>query len=115
VVVVQGWDDGALRRAPGHLPKSAMPGEGNCVIAGHRNIYGSWFYRLDELWPDAVIRVETPRASFTYRVVETATVSDMDTTILQPPAAGAAPRLTLITCTVPHSSERLVVTAELST
>ncbi|MDQ3813718.1 MAG: class D sortase, partial [Armatimonadota bacterium] len=86
VVVVQGWEEATLRSGPGHLPSSALPGErGNCVIAGHRNVYGSWFYRLDELWPDSVIRLETPRQTFTYKVVEVTTVSDMDMSVLRAP------------------------------
>ena len=36
--VVQGWSDASLRRGPGHYERSALPGAGNCVIAGHRKV-----------------------------------------------------------------------------
>ena len=52
---VQGWDEAALRRGPGHDPASAMPGTGNCVLAGHRNIYGSYFYNVDQIMAGAPI------------------------------------------------------------
>ena len=114
VMVVQGLDEASLRRGPGHDPNSDLPGEpGNCVIAGHRNVYGSWFYRLDELWAGSVIRLETSRRTYTYNVLEVTTVSETDTTVLRAPE-GVAPRLTLVTCTLPHTSDRIIALAELS-
>ncbi|MBV9470792.1 MAG: class E sortase, partial [Abitibacteriaceae bacterium] len=76
VVVVQGWDDPSLREGPGHCPGSALPGEpGNCLIAGHRNVYGSWFYRLDELSPGAEVKLRTHHHTYTYNTLYTTTVS----------------------------------------
>ena len=38
-VVLQGVDEASLRRGPGHMTFTALPGQpGNCVIAAHRNI-----------------------------------------------------------------------------
>jgi len=38
--VVEGTDSTDLRRGPGHLAGSALPGStGNCVIAGHRDTH----------------------------------------------------------------------------
>src|SRR5947209_8230775 len=38
--VVEGTDAKDLRRGPGHLKGTALPGEnGNCVIAGHRDTH----------------------------------------------------------------------------
>jgi sortase A len=111
-VVLQGWEDDVLRRGPGHAPTTAPPGVGNCVIAAHRNVYGSWFRRLDELLPDSVIQLKTPRATYTYRVALAYSITDTDTTVLQQPSgADDRPRLTLVTCTLPHSSTRLVTVA----
>jgi LPXTG-site transpeptidase (sortase) family protein len=114
-VVVQGLDEKSLARGPGHHPRSGLPGEwGNCVIAGHRNVYGSWFYRLDELWAGSTIELRTPQGRFKYQVLSVSTVSEADYTVLQPPSSPeAAPRLTLITCTLPHSPFRIVATAEM--
>lgn len=111
--VVQGWDSAALRRGPGHDPNSSLPGEGNCAIAGHRNTYGSFFYRLDELLPGAPIIIENREGRFVYAVERLFSTPDTDVTILKPPPAGEAPVLTLVTCTLPHTSNRIVLQARL--
>jgi sortase A len=114
-VVLDGWDESTLRQAPGHLPGSALPGQsGNCVIAGHRNVYGSPFYKVDTLLPGSPIELQTPEGSYTYNVLAVFGATDSDQTVLQPPAErGAKPLLTLITCTIPRTSNRVIVTAEL--
>ncbi len=112
--IVQGMDAAALRRGPGHDRNSSSPGEGNCVVAGHRNVYGSFFYRLDELLPGAPITLENRDGKWNYIVDATFTTPDSNLTILQPPPVGAAPILTLITCTMPHTSNRIVLQARLS-
>lgn len=111
--IVNGWDDEALRRGPAHEPNSGLPGEGNCVIAAHRNVYGSFFYKLDELIPGSEIYIETPHQKFVYSARSPIAVSEADLSILQPPPVGTAPILTLITCTLPHSPNRMVVQADL--
>jgi LPXTG-site transpeptidase (sortase) family protein len=113
-VVVQGLDEKSLARGPGHDPNSALPGQpGNCVIAGHRNVYGAWFYRLDELWAGSKIELQTPDGNATYYVVSVRTVSESDGSVRLPPTEpNARPRLTLITCTLPHTPNRIIVTAE---
>jgi sortase A len=100
-----------LRRGPGWMPGTARPGErGNCVIAGHRNIYGSPFLDLDKLSPGSEIQIQTPDTTFTYTVVALSTVSDNDRAVVAAPADNSS-RLTLITCTVPATSYRLIVSA----
>lgn len=112
--VVQGMDDASLRRGPGHDVNSSLPGEGNCAIAGHRNVYGSYFYRLDELVPGALITLENRDGKFDYVVNTVFVTPDTNLTVLQPPSQGAAPILTLITCTLPHSSNRIILQASLN-
>ncbi|HEX8465140.1 MAG TPA: class E sortase [Abditibacterium sp.] len=112
--VVQGMDSAALRRGPGHDVNSSLPGTGNCVIAGHRNVYGSFFYRLDELMAGAPIVLENEDGRFTYTVNTVFVTPDTNLTVLQPPAPGAPPVLTLITCTLPHTNNRIVLQADLS-
>ena len=113
-MVVQGVDEAALRDGPGHDPASAFPGNpGNCVIAGHRNAYGWWFYKLGELGSGARILLRTPEETFTYEVASTRVLHENDTWVLRPPGPHAAPRLTLYTCALPHGSQRIVVTANL--
>lgn len=112
--VVQGMDEASLRRGPGHDVNSSPPGEGNCVIAGHRNVYGSFFYRLDELQPGALITLENRDGTFNYVVNSVFITPDTNLTVLHPPPAGAPPVLTLITCTIPHTNNRIILQANLS-
>ena len=110
---VQGWDEDSLRRGPGHDPQSAPPGEGNCVLAGHRNIYGSYFYQVDRLLPGSPIILESRQGRFVYITARVFTTTDSDYSIRQQPAPGTSPLLTLITCTMPHTSNRIIVQAVL--
>ena len=114
-IVVSGQDDKSLKRGPGHDPQTAFPGErGNCVIAAHRNVYGSYFMRVDELLPGSIITLQTPDASYRYSVIQTYTVADTDTHIRRPPTdPSSPPLLTLFTCTIPRTATRVVVTAQL--
>ena len=111
---VQGWDEDALKRGPGHDPNSALPGTGNCVLAGHRNIYGSYFYKVDQIMAGAPIVLQNRNGKFTYTTGRVFTTTDTDYSIMAQPAAGQTPILTLITCTMPHTSNRIVVQAVLS-
>ncbi len=111
--IVQGVDEAALRRGPGHDPNSSAPGSGNCVVAGHRNIYGSFFYRLDELVAGAPITLENRDGKWDYMVDAVYSTPDTNLTILQNPPAGTAPILTFITCTLPHTNNRIILQAHL--
>jgi LPXTG-site transpeptidase (sortase) family protein len=114
-VLVEGVGDRQLRLGPGHDPASALPGErGDCVIAAHRNAYGWWFYRLNQLPPGAKIELRTPHKTYIYQLAYSQTVHILDNYVLQPPLeSDAAPRLTLYTCTLPRSDFRLVAVANL--
>jgi LPXTG-site transpeptidase (sortase) family protein len=112
--VVRGVNDAALRNGVGHDPLSNLPGQkGNCVIAGHRNVWGAWFWHLPRLKPGSLIYVQMPQKRYTYRVAFTRTVQPHDTTLLEAPSGPAAPRLTLYTCTKPKTENRFVVVANL--
>lgn len=112
-VVINGFDEDSLRRGPAHDPRSAMPGQaGNCVIAAHRNVYGAWFARVDEMYAGSLVQLKTPTATYNYHTVSIMRVSETDRSVLAPPTDGTS-RLTLITCTLPHSSDRVIVSAVL--
>jgi sortase A len=112
--VVRGVSDAALRNGVGHDPLSDLPGQkGNCVIAGHRNVWGAWFWHLPRLKPGSPIYVQTSQKRYTYRVAFTRTVPPYDTSLLEAPTGQAAPRLTLYTCTKPKTENRFVVVANL--
>jgi LPXTG-site transpeptidase (sortase) family protein len=110
--VVQGIDDKALLRGPGHDPASSAPGEGNCVIAAHRNMAGWWFYNLNKVTTGDIVTLATPSRIFRYRVQTVRRVSERDTSLLRV-TPGGAPRLTLYSCTIPKTDDRLTVIARL--
>jgi sortase A len=93
VYVVDAKSAQDLRRGPGYIEGSSRPGEdGNCLIAGHRDLH---FRILKNVKVGDDITVESPNGSFSYRV------SSIE--IVNPKNAGALRRrfprqLTLITC-----------------
>lgn len=124
-MVVEGTSQAALRAGAGHYPNTPLPGEaGNVSIAGHRVTYGRPFNRIDELRVGDEIKLETPLAMHTYRVV--AHPADAQTPcpsgacwITDPHDWGVVAELpgamlTLTTCHPKGSAkERLILRAEL--
>jgi len=109
-IVVQGDSLAALRRAVGHLSKSALPGEwGNVVLAGHRDTF---FRPLSDIRRGDEIRFKTPDRSFDYRVESIEVVAPTDIHVLE---SSAGHDLTLLTCFPFHyvgpAPKRLVVRA----
>jgi|SRR5690348_6115781 len=94
VMVREGADDASLRKAAGHLPSSALPGDmGNVVLLGHRDTF---FRPLRGIAQGDPIRVKTRKGQFDY-VVDSIQVVDPEQSL----AFGDAPSsksLTLITC-----------------
>jgi sortase A len=92
-VVLHGSDAQTLRRGPGHLENTALPGEaGNVVIAGHRD---SFFRPLRNVQPGDDIFMDTPQGRFHYRVTSLRVVKPSDVSVLEPTDTAV---LTLITC-----------------
>jgi sortase A len=59
--VVEGVGRAALRRGPGHVPGSALPGQpGASVIAGHSSVFGGSFGRIAQLVVGDAIDVTPP-------------------------------------------------------
>jgi sortase A len=93
VMVREGVDDATLRRAAGHLPSSAMPGEsGNLVLLGHRDTH---FRPLRSIARGDAILMRTRRGSFRYAVESVVVVSPDQAEVL---SRMAGPAATLITC-----------------
>ena len=64
--VVEGTEDRDLKRGPGHLTGSVMPGaDGNCVIAGHRDTH---FTVLKNIQDGDEIDLERNGRKYRYRV-----------------------------------------------
>lgn len=91
--VVEGDDNGDLKRGPGHLIGSAMPGQdGNCVIAGHRDTH---FRVLRNIEKGDEILLTRNGETWRYRVDELSIISPDNLSPLQP---SHTPVLNLITC-----------------
>ena len=92
-IVLHGSDDQTLRRGPGHLENTAMPGEtGNAVIAGHRDTF---FRPLRNVRLGDEIFVDMPQGRVEYRVTSMRVVHARDVSVLDPTDDEV---LTLITC-----------------
>ena len=111
-IVVDGTDSTQLQSGPGHEIGTSWPGGKNCVIAAHRNAYGWWFYHLNLLKKGDSVVLQVPGRKMTYQVTATRTVSVRDTSILHWRAKNSS-CLTLYTCTLPKTTQRLVVIANL--
>lgn len=110
-VVLHGSDARTLRRGPGHLENSAVPGAGgNVVIAGHRD---SFFRPLKDVAIGDDVFLQTPTGSVRYRVTALGVVTPSDLTPLQPTGDAV---LTLITCypfwLLGDAPDRFIVRAE---
>lgn len=110
-VVVEGVDKPVLRRAAGHIPGTAFPGQiGNIGIAAHRDAY---FRPLRNIRRDDLVALTTLRGEFRYRVVSTKIVNPEDVAVLDPDGTEI---LTLITCYpfyfVGPAPNRFIVRAE---
>jgi sortase A len=92
-IVAEGVSPRILRRAVGHIPNTAMPGEsGNIGLAGHRD---SFFRALRDVRVGDVISIRTMTQELRYEVQSVRIVSPHDTSVL---TGSPATELTLITC-----------------
>ena len=122
VTVLEGVRRRDLKKGPGHLTGSPLPGQpGNAIVSGHRTTYGAPFGALDELVPGDQIEVETALGVHVYEVREApercrnedglCVVKPTDLWVTEP-RQGAW--LTLTTCHPRFSSrQRLIVVADL--
>ena len=90
---IEGADGPSLRRAVGHIPGTALPGElGNVALSAHRDTF---FRHLGQLAKGDAISITTRHGSYEY-VVESLQVVDPDErSVLRDLGR---PSLTLITC-----------------
>ncbi len=106
--VVEGSDADRLMLGPGRITGTAAFGApGNTGVAGHR--YPGVFWNLDELEVSAPVVVETRDTWLVYRVVDASVVQPEQNEVLAPPAPGAGPLLTLVTCEPKFSTSRRLI------
>ena len=92
-VVVEGVDRVTLRRAVGHIPGTALPGEaGNVGLAGHRDTF---FRPLKDLRIKDEIQFLTLKGNFNYQVDSLRVVEPDNVGVL---ASSGENVLTLVTC-----------------
>jgi sortase A len=110
-VVVRGTSRAVLRYGPGWYEQSALPGQGNTAVAGHRTMYGAWFRHVDRLQAGDEITLAWRGQLYRYRVEKVYPVANNDWSVIRPVGY---PVLTLTTCHPPGSArQRLVVRAAL--
>lgn len=110
--VLEGTDNENLRRGPGHMEGTALPGDpGNCIIAGHRDTH---FSALKDIRKGDVVDFQTKAGRYAYRVSQISIVSPDNTAPLMPTTDAV---LNLITCYpfryVGSAPRRFIVRADL--
>ena len=92
-MIMEGIDSKTLRRAVGHFPGTALPGQqGNVAVAGHRDTF---FRALRHIRKDDEITLTTLTGSYRYRVVSTEVVEPEAIEVLDNSDDAI---LTLVTC-----------------
>ncbi len=92
-MMMEGIDEGTLRRAVGHIPGTPLPGQpGNVALAGHRDTF---FRGLRNIRVNDEITLTTLSGSYRYRVDSTQVVEPEETEVLDNDDDDV---LTLVTC-----------------
>lgn len=112
-LIAEGMAPSTLRRAVGHMPTSALPGEpGNVVLAAHRDTY---FKGLGKLRRGDIVRLQTQRRTYRYEIENTQVVDADAVEVMRPTRS---PALTLVTCypfgTLGPAPRRYIVRAHLA-
>jgi len=112
IVVVKGTSTADLKRGPGWIEWSSLPGPtGTCGIAGHRTTYLAPFRSIQKLVVGDTIVVYSPFRRYSYRVEKHIQVTPDRVDVL---ADAGYPRLGLSACHPPYSARyRYVVLAKL--
>jgi sortase A len=92
-MMMEGIDEGTLRRAVGHIPGTPLPGQrGNVALAAHRDTF---FRGLRKIRVNDEITLTTLSGSYRYRVDSTKVVKPEETEVLEDDGDDI---LTLVTC-----------------
>ena len=112
IVVYEGVDRETLKKGPGHMGRTPLPGQpGNAVISGHRTTYGRPFFDFDLLELGDTVEIETATGTHVYEVREIEVVEPTDVWVTDHREGGW---LTMTTCEPKFSArQRLVIWAEM--
>jgi sortase A len=92
-MILEGTEEGTLRRAVGHIQGTPLPGQrGNVALAGHRDTF---FRGLRDIRVNDEITLTTLSGPYHYRVASTKVVKPEETEVLKDDGADT---LTLVTC-----------------
>jgi sortase A len=135
--IVQGTDDSALGKGPGHYIGTALPGQvGDFAVAGHRVGKGEPFLNIDHLVPGDSIVIQTASYWYVYVVMGDVATGDLSTPGVEgvvgreivspsdgnviapvPDHPGQAPTVALLTLTTCHpkftATKRMIIHASL--
>ncbi|MFS8188791.1 class D sortase [Rossellomorea marisflavi] len=93
VPIVTGADEDDLEKGVGHVPSTALPGEGERIfLAGHRDTV---FTQMGELKPGDVLEIHMAEGTFTYEMTDSLIVDQDDLSVMDPAGEEV---LTLSTC-----------------
>jgi len=117
-VVVEGTSRDDLRKGPGHIVQSKMPGaKGTFAVSGHRTTYGGPFGNLDKLSKGDQIIIRTKIATYTYEVSHSRVVLPTEVSVLDDVRGEDGklrPTIVLTTCHPKFSAkQRLIVFGDL--
>lgn len=110
LVVVEGTSQEALALGPGWYTQTALPGQGNTAIAGHRTMYGGPFRNIHELAAGNVIILTYHNQVYNYKVEAVESIGSNDWSMINPCGYNA---LTLTTCTPEGQDKRIAVRARM--
>ena len=118
-VLVEGTSRSDLRKGPGRIRSSNLPGEpGTFALSGHRTTYGAPFSDLDKLRRGDRILIQTRNATYVYSVTRSKVVLPSEVSVLadeRGPEGKPRPTIVLTTCHPKFSArQRLVVFGDLS-
>ena len=86
MILVNGTDEGSLKKGPGRDLRTYMPGEGQLIyIAGHRTTYLAPFSQIQTIRRGDSITLEMPYGTFLYKAVRHVIVPADDTAVLRSP------------------------------
>ncbi len=106
-VVVDGTDQGSLRKGPGIYDDTPFPGApGTVGIAGHRTTYLAPFRNIDDLRRGDEVIAEMPYGRFTYEVERTRIVKPSEVSVID---RVSFDRLVLTACHPLYSAEKRIV------
>jgi sortase A len=96
MILVEGTDEGSLKKGPGRDARTFMPGEGKLVyVAGHRTTYSAPFADIDTMKAGDQITLEMPYGTFVYVVDRHRIVDNNDLSVLR---SGAGEEIALQAC-----------------